>query len=172
MAIQEKISIIGGGNMAEALVRGFLRNQTIPPGQILISEPKKERGEFLSQEYHLSVTPDNKVAARFGEVIILAIKPQIMKEVLEEISSEVNPKQVIISIAAGISISFIASYLSNDYKIIRVMPNAPAQIGEGVIALCGGEKVTPSDLQLAQELFTAIGKTIVTPESYMMQLLV
>ncbi|MCX8011713.1 MAG: NAD(P)-binding domain-containing protein, partial [Desulfobacterota bacterium] len=116
MTIQEKVSIIGGGNMGDALVRGLIQTKTLSPKQLLIAEPRKERKKAFLQKYNLSVTNDNRVAARSGEIIILAIKPQIMKEVLEEIYSEVTSKQLIISIAAGISIAFIVSYLGEDRR--------------------------------------------------------
>ena len=163
----KKISFIGGGNMAEAMLRGFLKKKIISPKQILVSEPRKERTQFLSQKYRIRITSDNKVAAHSGAIVILAVKPQIMKEVAQEISGVVTTEQLIISIAAGISTSFIASQIGKDKRIVRAMPNTPSQIGEGAIALCGGGKSTQEDIRFARELFAAIGTTVIIPETHM-----
>jgi pyrroline-5-carboxylate reductase len=163
----KKISIIGGGNMAEAMLKGLLKKKIVTPKQVLVSEPRDERTRFLSQTYRVQVTSDNKAAVRFGEIIILAVKPQIMKGVLQEIAGELTSKQLIISIAAGITIAFIASQIGKDKRIVRTMPNSPSQIGEGAIALCGGGKATPQDIRNAGELFAAIGATVIVPEAHM-----
>jgi pyrroline-5-carboxylate reductase len=163
----KKISFIGGGNMAEAILRGLLKKKMIAPKQLFVSEPREERTRFLSQKYRIHVTSDNKAAVRFGEIIILAVKPQIIKGVLQEIASVVTSKHVVISIAAGITIAFIVSQIGNDKRIVRTMPNTPSQIGEGAIALCGGGKATPHDIRVARELFAAVGTTVMIPEAHM-----
>ena len=163
----KKISFIGGGNMAEAMLRGLLKKKVVSPKQILVAEPREERTRFLSQKYRIHVTADNKAAVRFGEIIIVAVKPQVIKGVLQEITGVLTSPQVIISIAAGITIAFIASHVGNDKRIVRAMPNTPCQIGEGAIALCGGGKATSSDIRVAQTLFAAVGTTVMIPETHM-----
>jgi pyrroline-5-carboxylate reductase len=163
----KKMSFIGGGNMAEAMLRGLLKKKIISPKQLLVSEPREERTRFLSQKYRIHVTSDNKAAVRFGKIIILAVKPQIIKGVLQEIAGVVTSKHVIISIAAGITIAFIASQTGKDKRIVRAMPNTPSQIGEGAIALCGGGKATSHDIRVARELFAAVGTTVMIPETHM-----
>ncbi|MBW1678917.1 MAG: pyrroline-5-carboxylate reductase [Deltaproteobacteria bacterium] len=164
---ERKLCFIGGGNMAEAMIKGLLKKKTIVPEQIAISEPREDRAQFLSNKYQVQVVPDNHSAIQRGEIIVLAVKPQVMREVLQEISNVVTADQLIISIAAGIPTSFIASHLGKDRRIIRAMPNTPAQIGEGAVALCGGGSSTQSDLQFAQKLFDAIGTTVIIQETYM-----
>src|SRR4030042_4171940 len=164
---EKKISFIGGGNMAEAMLRGLLKKKIITPKQLLVSEPREERIQFLSQKYRIHVTSDNKAAVRFGEIIILAVKPQIIKGVVQESAGVVPSKHVIISIAAGITIAFIASQTGKDKRIVRAMPNTPSQIGEGAIALCGGGKATPHDIRVARDIFAAVGTTVMIPEAQM-----
>ena len=164
---EKKLSFIGGGNMEEAMLRGLLKKKIFTPKQVLVSEPRKDRTKSLSQKYRIRVTSDNKAAVRFGGIIILAVKPQIMREVLQELAGVVTKKHVVISIAAGISTLFIASQIGKDKRIIRTMPNTPSQIGEGAIALCGGGKSTPNDIRVARDLFAAVGTTVIIPEAHM-----
>ncbi|HPD60143.1 MAG TPA: pyrroline-5-carboxylate reductase [Thermodesulfobacteriota bacterium] len=163
----QKFSFIGGGNMAEAMLRGLLKNKIIAPRQLLVSEPREERARFLSRQYRIHVTSDNKAAAQFGEIIILAVKPQVIKEVLQEIAGGVTSKHLVISIAAGITIAFIASHLGKDKRIVRAMPNTPCQIGEGAIAFCGGGKANPRDMRVTREIFAGVGTTVIVPETHM-----
>lgn len=165
--MKEKLCFIGGGNMAEAMIKGLLRKKTATPEQIIVSEPQKERVQFLLNTYHVQVVSDNCLALQKSDIIILAVKPQVMKAVLQEISSMVTDQHLIVSIAAGISIPFIVSYLGEDKRIIRTMPNTPAQIGEGAIALCAGGNAAPGDLQVAQTLFNAVGSTVTIEEKLM-----
>jgi pyrroline-5-carboxylate reductase len=164
---EKRLSFIGGGNMAEAMVKGLLSKKIMTPEQIIISEPREDRAHFLTEKHQIRVIFDNQLAIQEGEIIILAVKPQVMREVLKEISGAVSTDKLIISIAAGIPISFIASFLGKDKRIVRAMPNAPAQIGMGAVALCKGGSSTKSDLQVAQKLFNTIGTSVIISETHM-----
>jgi len=163
----KKISFIGGGNMAEAIIKGLLSKKVMMPEQIIVSEPREDRAHFLTEKYQVRVIFDNQLAIQEGEIIILAVKPQVMQEVLKEISGAVSKDKLIISIAAGIPISFITSFLGKDKRIVRAMPNAPAQIGMGAVALCKGGSSTKNDLQVAQKLFNTIGTSVIISETHM-----
>lgn len=164
---KERLSFIGGGNMAEAMIKGLLHKKIVAPEQVAVSEPREERAQYLSATYHVEVFPDNQAAARRGEILVLAVKPQVMREILPGIFKVIIADQLIISIAAGISTGFIASYLGKDKRIIRAMPNTPAQIGMGAVALCGGGRSTHHDLQVAQSFFNAIGTSVIVQEHHM-----
>jgi pyrroline-5-carboxylate reductase len=164
---EEKVSFIGGGNMAEALIKGLLDKKIAPPEQLVVSEPREERSQFLSNTYHVEVTSNNQAAVQRGEIIVLAVKPQVVREVLQDVSDIVTPDQLIVSIAAGIPTAFIASHVGKDKRIIRAMPNTPAQIGMGAVALCSGGSATQVDLEAAQSLFNAIGISVVVQEHHM-----
>lgn len=163
----QTLSFIGGGNMAEAMIKGLLRQGIASPEQISVSEPRQERTQFLATTYRVHIRPDNLSAVREGQVIILAVKPQVMVSVLEEIAPEVTPRHLVISIAAGISTSILASSLGSNQRLVRAMPNTPAQIGEGAIALCGSGSARPEDIALAKDLFGAVGKAHLVDEALM-----
>ena len=164
---EKRVSFIGGGNMAEALIKGLLNKKIATPEQVMVSEPREERIHFLSNTYQMEVIANNQAAVQRAEIIVLAVKPQVMREVLQDISNVVTPDQLIISIAAGIPTAFIASHVGKDKRIIRAMPNTPAQIGMGAVALCNGGSATQVDLEVAQSLFNAIGVSVIVQEHHM-----
>jgi pyrroline-5-carboxylate reductase len=165
--INKKLCFIGGGNMAEAMIKGLLDKEVAEVGAIVVSEPRKDRRQHLSSTYKVLTVAGNKAAMKKGEIIVLAVKPQVMPGVLEEIAPLTTSQHVVVSIAAGISTSLIASFLGKEHCIIRAMPNTPAQIRFGATALCGSEGATPDALHLAQALFDAIGVTVLVNEAHM-----
>ncbi|OGW56290.1 MAG: pyrroline-5-carboxylate reductase, partial [Nitrospirae bacterium RBG_16_43_8] len=141
--------------------------------EIIVSEPGDDRRKYLEQTYGVKTTSSNKEVASSCNIIILAVKPQIIGQVLEEIKGSVTDDKTVISIAAGITLSYLQSKL-NTKKIIRVMSNTPAIVHEGmsVISLC--ECFSDKDINLAEsslrpirEIFMSIGKVLTLPEKYM-----
>lgn len=158
---------IGGGNMAEALIKGIVQNSKFKvKSEIFVSEPRDDRREYLEQTYGVKTTNSNKDIASSCNIIILAVKPQIMEQVLEEIKSAVTDDKTVVSIAAGITLSYLQSKLSTK-KIIRVMPNTPALVHEGmsVMSLC--ECFSDKDINPVREIFMSVGKVLTLPEKYM-----
>ena len=140
----KKIGFIGGGNMAEALIKGLLSAGFIEAKNLMVAEICPVRHEWLRQEYHVKVTDDSKELTKKCDIILLAVKPQSMKDVLESIADCVDDKKLVISIAAGVSIKTISrNSLNPDGKkkmgVVRTMPNTPALVLEGVTAL-GGQR--------------------------------
>lgn len=166
MALEGNIGFIGGGQMAEAIIRGLLRSGMIEAPRITVIEPDKERRSILSREYSVkaSTSPEDAVDC---SIVLLAVKPQIFGRVLEDYRGKLTGNHLIISIAAGIPISFIEEKLSAGSRIIRVMPNAPALILEGASALCGGEGITEKDMETGMAIFSAIGTCVRLEESYL-----
>lgn len=161
------IGFIGGGNMAEALIRGILKGMgSVKPEDIIVSEPRDERRRYLSETYKVKTTSSNKEATRLSKIIILAVKPQNMESVLEEIKDLIDPDKLIVSIAAGITISYIQSKLKTE-RIIRVMPNTPALIGEGISVYSLCECFTGREVDLVKEILMSVGRAISLPEKYM-----
>ena len=158
-----KIGFIGGGNMAAAIIKG-MTVQGIK--DILVSEPREARRSYLKQHYGIQTTESNKEVVSACNIIILAIKPQNMKTVLEEISGCVTDDKTVVSIAAGITLEYMSSKLKTK-KLIRVMPNTPALVQEGmtVISLC--ECFSDRDIAVVREIFMSIGNVIMLPEKYM-----
>ena len=171
MLTNKKLGFIGGGNMAEALLKGLLAASSIGPKDILVSDLLSERLEYLNKEYKVKTTDDNRKLVQKCDILILAVKPQVVKKVLESFSDLVDSNKIIISVAAGISINFIEDALGSERKknisVIRTMPNTPALVQEGATAICGGEYSTKRDLKVAHYIFKAIGETVDIEEIHM-----
>ncbi len=161
-----KIAFIGGGNMAEAIMRGLLR-EDVGVG-ICVAEINPRRRDELSAHFpHVRVVADAAEAAQWGEVIVLAIKPQQAEGALDLIEPFITPQNLVISIMAGIPTSKIEANLVPGCRIIRAMPNTAALIGAGATAVCPGRKTTSDDLDLARQIFALIGIAVVVEEKLM-----
>lgn len=164
----ESIGIIGGGQMAEALIRGFLERDLFRPQRIFVSEPLRERRQYLEEYYSIRTTEKNSDVIESESTIILAVKPQVMDEVLKEISEKVIPQRhLLISIAAGLPISYYEKRLPPRTKIIRVMPNTCALVHKSISAITPGSFAEERDLKIGTYLFGAIGKVFVIEEKYL-----
>jgi pyrroline-5-carboxylate reductase len=159
-----KLGVIGGGVMGSAIVSRLLAQGTYQNTDILISEPTLEQQELLKQQYGVIVTGDNSLAA-MAPVLLLAVKPQIFDKVVAQLS-ETNPTQLVISILAGVSIAQLERAFP-DRAVIRAMPNTPATVGMGMTAISAGSRVQSADLDLASQLFQAVGEVVIVAESLM-----
>lgn len=148
--------------MAEALLKGLLR-AGYACEQIAVSEPNAERRAELERLYGVSTTSENIKAAHFGQIMILAVKPAVIPAVCREIASVASGK-LIISIAAGVKSAAILDALGGGARVVRVMPNTPALVGEGMSALSAAGSASDADLQAAVEIFATVGKTVVVKE--------
>jgi len=160
------IGFIGGGNMAEAMIKGIVRSQKSEVRSLLVSEPGEDRRKYLEQTYGIKTTPSNKEVAFSCNIIILAVKPQNINQVLDEIKDLITDKKTVVSIAAGITISYLQSQLKTK-KLIRVMPNTPALVQEGMTVMSLCECFSDKDISAVREIFMSIGKVLTMPEKYM-----
>jgi pyrroline-5-carboxylate reductase len=151
----DTLGFIGGGNMAEAIIKGVISAKVYPPENIIASDIKPERLDFLKGQYKIRTTTDNAELARSVDVFVLSVKPQNMADALNSIKGSVNPDTLVISIAAGIKTGMISSVLGN-VGVVRVMPNTPALIGQGAAALYATDRAKPV-LRKAQRIFEAVG---------------
>ncbi len=163
----QTIGLIGGGNMAEAIIRGIVRTSQENLPNILLYEPNKSRCEALGQKYTLRFCENNCELAQKSEVILLAVKPQVAPTVLAEIAPHVQGKQLLLSIMAGVPTAAIESHFPVPVRVVRAMPNMPATVGEGVTALCAGSHAESGDLLTAEELFSGIGTVLRVEEKQM-----
>jgi pyrroline-5-carboxylate reductase len=161
-----KIGFVGGGNMAEAIIRGLLRG-TFPATGITVAEPVEERRLFLADRYGIAAVAENREVAGSCDVLVLAIKPQIVQHVLEGITSAFSGDKLLVSILAGISTRTLEKAFSGNPRVIRAMPNTPALVGEGATALSSGRFATVDDLLTARHLFEAVGTVQVVSEGQM-----
>jgi pyrroline-5-carboxylate reductase len=157
------IGFIGGGNMAEALIKGILSREN---KKVIVSEPREDRRDFLSKTYGVLTTASNTEAVASSDLIVLAVKPQNMAAVLDEISGVITADKTVVSIAAGITLAFLQSRLKTE-RLIRVMPNTPALVQEGmsVISLCSC--LPTSVISPVRDIFISIGKVLTLPEKHM-----
>jgi len=167
MAHQKQLAFIGGGNMAEALLRGILAANRMQAAEILATDVRDERLAYLQATYGIGVSSDNAAAARQADTVLLAVKPQVMDRVLADLKGAVAESQLLVSIVAGIATATIAAHFPHPVRVVRVMPNTPAIVLEGMSALTGGRYATPQDLETARRLFEAVGKVVVVDESLM-----
>jgi len=160
------IGFIGGGNMAEALIKGIVSSQQSAVSSLLVSEPREDRRKYLQQTYGVKTTGSNVEVASSCNIIILAIKPQNMAEVLDEIADTVTDEKTVVSIAAGIAFSYLQSKLKTK-KLIRVMPNTPALIQEGISVMSMCECISDKDIMMVRDILMSVGRLLVLPEKYM-----
>ena len=158
MKLNKTIAFIGAGNMAEALIRGLLAAKTVNASQIIATDVRPERLGELEKAFGIRTTQDNAAAASDSDVILLAVKPQQMTAVLASLKPRSNA--VIISIAAGIPTSRIERELGGKPRVIRVMPNTPALVGEGAAALARGAHASTDDAAVANTILAAVGTTV------------
>ena len=163
----ENICFIGGGQMAEALIKGITAKGVMDAGAVSCSEPLGDRRKYLEKTYGIKTFAHNQDAVAMADAIVLAVKPQVMDAVLASIRPAVSPDKLVISIAAGITIFQLESGLDKGTRVVRVMPNTPALVQEGAAALCRGTHAQEADMERALTLFRAVGKAVEVPESLM-----
>jgi pyrroline-5-carboxylate reductase len=163
----KRVGFVGGGNMGEALIRGLLDAGVVPADLITATEVRADRAAQLARQFGITVHADNPRLVRDADVVILAVKPQIMGAILAEIAPAVTPRHLLISIAAGVSTATIRAGLGKEARIVRVMPNTPALVLQGAAAIAPGQGAAPEDLAIAQEIFGAVGRAVVLGEEAM-----
>lgn len=163
------IGIIGAGNMGEAILAQAIKHRNkdkrLRPNNFIIVEKDRLKADFVKRVYKVKNALDVEELVFRSDVIIVAVKPQDIGGVLEEMQYALKARKkkrvLIISIAAGISTSYIEGKISGGGRVVRAMPNMPASIGEGITALCGGSCVNAADLSIAKEIFALLGATVV-----------
>lgn len=163
MPTDKKLGFIGVGNMGEALVKGLLDSKAASPAQLVLSARRPERLRELHEKYGVQ-TGSNAEVARHSDVVVLAVKPQILDQVLRGLAHELTREKLVISVAAGVPIAAIGRRLHPHMRIVRAMPNTPATVGAGATALALGEHATEEDLALAKTIFDSVGLTVVLDE--------
>ena len=167
MLTVKKIAFIGGGNMAEAMMLGLMREEEAEVAICVAEISPKRRDEITSRFPKVRVVEDVIEAAQWGEVIILSVKPQQADGVLDLLEPVITTNQLVLSIMAGILSSRIEKNLAPDCRVVRAMPNTPALIGAGATAICAGRKASAGDLELVRQIFALIGFAVCVEEKQM-----
>ena len=161
------ITFIGCGNMAQAMIGGMIQSGFASAEDITATAKSVATRQKCAVTYGITMTADNAEAAKGAEVLILAVKPNVLSEVMKEIAPVLTSNQLILSVAAGRSLDFLATGLGADKKLVRVMPNTPAMVGEGMTVWTAGENVSEEEKALTQKLLSAFGLAKEIPESQM-----
>lgn len=161
------IGFIGAGNMAEAIIRGLLEAKLVTANQIIASDIVEAKRQQIHLRYGIQTVIEGRDVGMKASILMLAVKPQDMEAALKGIAASVDQTKTIISVAAGITIAFIAERLPAKARIIRAMPNAPALVLAGAAGIAKGEYATAEDLQLAEAIFSAVGKAVVVEEKHL-----
>jgi pyrroline-5-carboxylate reductase len=168
----QSIGVIGAGNMAEALIRGLVRGGHVSHERIAASTPRKERRDELAAAYKIAVHGDNRAVARGANIVVFAVKPQILDKVLREVGNQITAETLVVSICAGVDTETIETTIAGaggaaELRVVRAMPNTPALVGAGATAISPGRHAREEDLATARVIFDAIGISVILDEGHL-----
>jgi pyrroline-5-carboxylate reductase len=163
----KRLAILGAGKMGGSLLRAFLNEKLVLPENVAATVRHGERAQALTQELGVRVTTDDRAAARGADVIVLAVKPQTVAEVLDEIRGEVKSDALVVSVAASVPTKLIEQRLPDKVAVVRAMPNTPCVVRSGMTGLSSGSRARPEHVDLARALFDAVGRTVIVDEKHM-----
>lgn len=160
-----RVGFVGGGAMATALIRGLLSSHGVVPGQVRASDVNAERLARLASEFSIETTASNQELVEWADVVVIAVKPQIVDRVLPEVGRSLDKSAVVISIAAGVTLATFEARLPPESRVVRAMPNTAAIVLAGATAIAPGTHATADDMAIARALFEAVGRCAVLDES-------
>ena len=164
--MSKKIGFIGCGNMGKAILSGIISSNKISKENIMVSTKTEQSKNNIKNEFGVEATLNSKEVARFSDILFLAIKPNIFKDVLLDIKESISKDTIIISIAAGVTIDNIEEWLEDNFKIVRTMPNVPALVGEAISAIAPNKIVKQQELEEVCSIFNMFGKCEILEEKY------
>jgi pyrroline-5-carboxylate reductase len=164
MLNDKKIGMIGAGNMGGALIDGLIGSGAAKAANIICSDASEPQLTSIKKKFNVHTTFDNTEVVKIADIIIYAIKPQIMASVLKETAEHLDMSKLVISIAAGVPLAAIEALLDKDLRLIRVMPNVAVAVREGATAVAAGGHATDEDVKLAMAVFDSVGKSIFIKE--------
>ncbi len=163
----KRFAFVGAGNMAEALIRGLLASGSVSASDITISNRRHEKTERNAERWGVRGAPDNVSCVRDADIVMLCVKPQVMRAVLDQCGREVPNDALVISVAAGIPTQAIEAHLSPGQRVVRSMPNTGAIVRQSATAIAAGSSATEIDLAVAREIFDQVGRTVVVEEHHL-----
>ena len=159
--MEKKIGFIGSGKMAGAIIKGLIKTGFTHSDNILATKSNPNGLQEKSKELGVKIILDNKLLIQNSDIIFISVKPNQVLDVLADIKPFITKEKLIVSIAAGVNINKIETNLPSGTKVIRVMPNTPALVGEGMSGLVGGSEARTEDIEYIKSLLTTIGKCVV-----------
>jgi pyrroline-5-carboxylate reductase len=160
----KKLAVLGAGKIGGILLRAFLEQKLVQPKRVRATVRHAEKARSVAKQLGIETSTDNRAAVREADIILLAVKPQAVKEICEEIKPEIKPGKLIVSVVASVSTQLIEKHLGMDLPVIRAMPNTPCAIGAGMTGLAKGVHAAKEHLEIAQAMFQAVGRTVVVDE--------
>jgi pyrroline-5-carboxylate reductase len=164
---ENRIAILGGGRIGEALLSGLLSSGWRTPEQIVVTARSESRVEELRARHAVEVTTDNAVAIAGAELVVVAVKPQDIDVLLGEIGALLEPAQTVLTVAAAIPTAYIEERIADGVPVVRAMPNAPSTVHEGMAGICAGGHAGDAQLALAEEALAHLGRVVRVPEAAM-----
>jgi pyrroline-5-carboxylate reductase len=164
---KSRIAVLGAGKMGGILIKALVDKHQLSPGNVRATVAHESRARDLSNTLGVAVTCDNIAAVDGADVIFVCVKPQVVQELMEQISDKVSATQLVISVAASVHTSQIESALGAGVPVVRAMPNTPCVLGQGMTALCKGQYASAEHVQAAAALFNVVGRTVVVDEKHM-----
>ena len=162
-----RLSILGTGRMGEALLGGLLRSGWMDPAQVWCTVGTAERAALIAQTYGVRADTDSAAAAADADIVLIAVKPQTMRSLLEQISAKVRPEQTVISVAAGVPTSVIEAGLADGVPVVRVMSNVPVLVDEAMSAIAPGRHAGPEHVAIAEQVLGHVGKVVHLAEEHL-----
>ena len=162
-----KIGFIGCGNMGSAMIGGILRKGVFEKNEIIVSNLTEEGSRKSREKLGVVTTMDNREVVKNAKIVILAVKPQFYEEVIGEVKDCLTPEHMIVGIAPGKTLAWLEEKCEQPLKVVRLMPNTPAQVGEGMTGACANDRVTKEDLDQILAITNSFGRTEVVPERLM-----
>jgi pyrroline-5-carboxylate reductase len=165
MLKNQTIAVVGAGHMAGAMIGGMVKSKLVPAKRVIATRRSPEALSELQRKWGVRTATDNKKAVAEADIVILAVKPQMAKKVLEELAGSVRKNQLVISVMAGITTAAISKGLKVDGPVVRAMPNTPCLVDAGATAIAAGAHASERDLNRAQAVFESVGRCVTLPES-------
>ncbi len=164
---RKKVAVLGAGKMGAILLQSFLRDGLLSPSQTWATVAHPERAQILKDKLNVHAGTDNSAAVKDADIIFLCVKPQVVADVVREIRGHLNPKQLLISVAASVPTDMIERAAEKEVAVVRAMPNTPCVLGAGMTALCKGKFASKQHLEAATKFFDAVGRTVTVDEKHM-----
>ncbi|MGI6097793.1 MAG: pyrroline-5-carboxylate reductase [Dethiobacteria bacterium] len=161
------VGLIGCGMMGSVLAKGIIKAEVLKPQQVIVYDSQAEKAEKLGEEEKVAVAADVEEVCQKADYILIAVKPQDLSSLLQTIAPLLEQEQVIVSIAAGVTTAYFEEKLKKEIAVVRVMPNTPFLVKEGMAAICGGDHATEKELQIVQEMLSPLAKVVVVKEELM-----
>jgi pyrroline-5-carboxylate reductase len=160
MRVDGTLAIVGTGRIGEALLRGLMGSSWVDPAQVICTDNREERCEELRREHGVRAISDNREAVEAADVVLVALKPQVLLDVIGEVGASFHPGQTVISVAAGITTAAIQDVIPGEVPVVRVMTNTPVQVDEAMSVVSGGTHAGERDLAVAEEILRHVGRVI------------